>query len=909
MRALVFLFVVFVLTQGFSQTFSPAKLSPFTGSSDSAAGDFNHDGLLDLVTVNSSTNQVALWLSNGDGTFRPGGVQTVPGASGLGRLVIGDFNHDGNLDVAVLDTAATNGGAAIYLLLGDGAGLLGLPTGNYSVPATPNSIAVGDFNNDGVTDLAVLSQPADFSSATITLFINNGNGTFASSSITGLPQPFTNQDPSLRQNDALDELVAGDFDGDGRMDLLFRDNCIGCFISEENLFLLRNVPSTSGTTPGVTFAPPQLHDGYTGSRRLRVFDVDGDGRADIVAAYAGCHTPCIGIGVIYSNADGTTSHGGIGVGNFDSTVPLDVVVGDFNNDGILDLAAPVTAGVSDDFSHQIPNGIGIWTGKGGRTSLPSAPVAGFNDPIFFPLADNANPSVIGAGFIDGDNNKDIFTLNGDGTIATFLNTTSNAGNPCPYPDQPGVNFCLPADGSTTVHPPRLIASVRGETQPVNRIEIWVDGHKQTQVFNDKLNTTLSLSQAPHTVEIVAVDATGAFLKARRSFTVGGGTANGCSSPASPGVHVCSPQPGGPYNSPVRFVATGTGASGSVQTMELRVDGQTLRTEQGDQLDALLNLTPGFHEAIIVETDSAGASIKSSPVDFGINDPQSGCPTPATFPSVHFCDPVDGGTYGNSVPITASANVPNLTLLRLYINDQLEFETTLSSLSRNLSGPPEQLRLVVVAYDSSGHSYVDRRTVTMTGQAQGQCVAFLFPSVHICTPSNGSTTPSPVHILAGAAISSLQLFRLYVDNTPVFETHSSFMDTTVNLAAGPHHIVVVGYNSNGAASTDSVNTIVSGTVQTCAVPGTDRTINVCSPASGSTAASPVTITAQARWDHLPIVHMRVYVDNQAAFDVNNPQDGYLNTQLALASGDHNIVIVAWNHQGDAITSPGSIVHVP
>jgi hypothetical protein len=167
----------------------------------------------------------------------------------------------------------------------------------------------------------------------------------------------------------------------------------------------------------------------------------------------------------------------------------------------------------------------------------------------------------------------------------------------------------------------------------------------------------------------------------------------------------------------------------------------------------------------------------------------------------------------------------------------------------------------------------------------------------------------VHVLAGALSSNLQLFRLYVDDAPVFETASSAIDTNVNLPLGSHHLVVVGYNRNGTFFTDSVTTTVTGTVQNCPVPGTDRTIAICSPASGSTVASPVTITAQARWDHFPITHMRVYVDNHPAFDANNPQDGYLNTQLTLASGTHNIVIVAWNQQGDAITSPGSTVHVP
>jgi hypothetical protein len=277
--------------------------------------------------------------------------------------------------------------------------------------------------------------------------------------------------------------------------------------------------------------------------------------------------------------------------------------------------------------------------------------------------------------------------------------------------------------------------------------------------------------------------------------------------------------------------------------------------------------------------------------------------------VHFCEPVDGGTYDNQLTITASANVPNLTLLRLYENDQPVFETTNSFLTIGVDGPPEQLRLVVVAYDASGNSYVDRRTITLTGQQQGQCAATLFPSAHICTPSAGSTSASPLHVRAGAAISNLQLFRLYVDDVQVFETASSSIDTNVNVPLGSHHLVVVAYNGDGNFFTDSVTTTVSGTAQNCPVPGTDRTIAICSPASGSTAASPVTITTQARWDHFPITHMRVYVDNQPAFDANDPQDGYLNTQLTLPSGTHNIVIVAWNQRGDAITSPGSTVHVP
>ena len=311
----------------------------------------------------------------------------------------------------------------------------------------------------------------------------------------------------------------------------------------------------------------------------------------------------------------------------------------------------------------------------------------------------------------------------------------------------------------------------------------------------------------------------------------------------------------------------------------------------------------------MEVDSSGASIESSPVDFGVNGPQGSCPVPVTFPSVHFCEPVDKGTYDNPLVTKVSANVPQLTLLRLYFNDQVVAETTNSVLTISSFGPPQEVRLVAVAYDANGNSYVDRRTVTATGQPQGGCAATLFPSAHICTPGNGSTTPSPVRVRAAAAMSSLQLFRLYVDDHPVFETSSSSMDTNLDLAAGPHHLVVVAYNGDGQVFTDSVSTTVSGTLQNCPVPGTDRTINICSPEAGSTVPSPVNITARGRWDHFPIVHMRVYVDDQPAFDVDNPQDAYFNTQVALASGTHTLVIVAWDQQGEAITSSAQMVTVP
>ncbi len=81
-----------------------------------AAGDFNNDGLADLVTVNSQSNNVSVALNNGNGTFQP--ALNFPVGRGPSAVAVGDFNGDGAADLAVTNSADNN----VSVLLGNGDG-------------------------------------------------------------------------------------------------------------------------------------------------------------------------------------------------------------------------------------------------------------------------------------------------------------------------------------------------------------------------------------------------------------------------------------------------------------------------------------------------------------------------------------------------------------------------------------------------------------------------------------------------------------------------------------------------------------------------------------------------------------------------------------------------------------------
>jgi len=185
-------------------TFQPATyVTSVTGTYSGAVGDFNNDGIPDIVTVNSNPNAdyvtgntISVLLGKGDGTFLPPVDYTV--GNNPDAVAIGDFNNDGNQDLAVLNTGPT-----VSILLGNGTGSFesATLTDNNLDYNAPSDIVAADFNGDGITDLVVTSSTTQ----TVSLLPGRGDGTFAPPQIIPVQAPAT--------------IAVGDFNGDGLPDL------------------------------------------------------------------------------------------------------------------------------------------------------------------------------------------------------------------------------------------------------------------------------------------------------------------------------------------------------------------------------------------------------------------------------------------------------------------------------------------------------------------------------------------------------------------------------------------------------------------------------------------------------------------------------------------------------------------
>jgi uncharacterized repeat protein (TIGR01451 family) len=190
---------MFMLLGNGDGTFRPAILFTSSASYSSlVAADFNRDGNLDLACL--GPGGILLYSGNGDGTFQP--PITLPSSSnGYNFVTAADLNRDGKPDLVALNSNSQTVG----VFLGNGDGTFQLLTSSVGV-FSPMGLVVGDFNGDGVPDLAL-----SYLWGAIVL-PGNGDGTFKTGVQTAL---------SGRATPDWYSLVAGYFNGDGKLDLAF----------------------------------------------------------------------------------------------------------------------------------------------------------------------------------------------------------------------------------------------------------------------------------------------------------------------------------------------------------------------------------------------------------------------------------------------------------------------------------------------------------------------------------------------------------------------------------------------------------------------------------------------------------------------------------------------------------------
>jgi len=297
-------------------------------------GDFNGDGRMDIAVSNFDSNTIAVFLNNGNGTFGAPVLTTVQIPNGLGPIVAGDFNEDGKLD---LIAATIAGPQADIVLLGRGDGTF---TQSGSIPNSGGffqGLAV-DLNGDKHLDLVTGGN------GYMAVALGNGDGTF--SSVTSLgsgPMP-----------NAYLGIAVGDFDGDGKLDIVAVNYLTASPPGGDVVFFRGNGDGT--------FQPPTWSSTtLTGPDSVCAADFNGDGKLDIVIGYSPGSAD-----VVLGNGDGTFNLVGPQTsiylnGLLGSGSGITVRAADLNQDGRPDvLVADYSVGM-----------LAIALNNGGGTFLPS----------------------------------------------------------------------------------------------------------------------------------------------------------------------------------------------------------------------------------------------------------------------------------------------------------------------------------------------------------------------------------------------------------------------------------------------------------------------------------------------------------------------------------------------------------
>ena len=447
----------------------PAPLITFSGPTEYSYGtmsrsdpnpinvviaDVNGDGKKDLVLDDSDSTapdySVRVEFGNGSGGFTESAGYGL--ANPAGRIVVADLNGDGHPDIVV-----GQGSAGIAVLLNNGDGTFSGPT-YYSITWPSGSsggavdgLAVADLNGDGKVDVVTgdgaLSGISgySYSEGYYSVFLGNGDGTFAAASTYG---PVIPTSPIHGGGQPINGIALGDFNHDGKVDIAIAAGA-NTYDGPSGVEVMLGNGSGSFNTPPQFYA---VGNYYQSTENISVGDFNKDGFLDLAVSNEGCgYADGNDTTILLNNGDGTFT---VGQNLDNSCVTGSQVVTDLNGDGVPDLVI-----VSGDSPYDANTYLHVFIGVGDGT---------FADAGEFSTSTGYGSYGIAAGDLNGDGIPDVVTANGGNNVwgashdmSVFLNTSPQApiGGPIRPDELPG-GFCaacvagsqqntaLPVDSST-----------------------------------------------------------------------------------------------------------------------------------------------------------------------------------------------------------------------------------------------------------------------------------------------------------------------------------------------------------------------------------------------------------------------------------------------------------------------------
>jgi len=338
-------------------------------------GDFNHDGNVDIATLRSNANSIVtltIELGNGDGTFgTPIGYNSTAGVDTTSdSMAASDLTGSGYSDLVI---GASDGKVMVFLAKTDGSGTLQLSqTLSY---ANAVAVGIGDFTNNGLQDIAVASA------GSVATFLNNGAGTFPTTPSWSANSPYMYSD--------FTGIAVADYNNDGYADIALSDDS-GSSGPDVTVYLYS--PGSS------TFSAPVTYPVGLSATGIASGNLNNDAYPDLAVVSSEDNS----VDVLINNQAGQFPAGTTyGV----ATIPTGIAIADFNGDSFADIAVT-----------------GDGTGAGSGTSILLSSATGvMSGETLLPTTGGTS---IASGDFNNDHNPDLVV--GSGAVTIFLDSGAQA---------------------------------------------------------------------------------------------------------------------------------------------------------------------------------------------------------------------------------------------------------------------------------------------------------------------------------------------------------------------------------------------------------------------------------------------------------------------------------------------------